>query len=55
VEGINRAYDLAVTCDADPDYDEIAGVAHIFLRGPGGAVLPALVAAPQMANQGALR
>jgi NAD-dependent deacetylase len=83
-EAINRAYDLAETCDAmlvvgtsgvvqpaaslpfiarragatvidvNPDSDEIAGVAHIFLQGPGGAVLPALVAALRMANQGTL-
>lgn len=35
----------ALVIDVNPDRDELAEMADIFLQGPGGTVLPALVAA----------
>jgi NAD-dependent deacetylase len=35
----------AFVADVNPERDELAGVADVFLKGPGGEVLPRLVAA----------
>lgn len=39
----------ATVIDVNPDRDEIAHVSNIFLQGPGGEVVPALVAALRLA------
>lgn len=44
------AHTGALVIDVNPDRDEIADVADIFLQGPGGTVLPALVAALRAAR-----
>ncbi len=44
----------AVVIDVNTERDEIACVSHIFLQGPGGEVLPALVAVLRVASRGDL-
>ena len=41
----------AVVIDVNPAPDEIAEVSDVFLQGPGGMVLPALVEALRMSRQ----
>ncbi len=41
----------ATVIDVNPERDEIARVSHVFLQGPGGEVLPALVAALRLASR----
>jgi len=42
----------ALVVDVNPERDEIARVADIFLQGPGGVVLPRLVAALEALEEG---
>lgn len=45
----------ATVIDVNPDRDEIARMADIYLQGAGGQMLPRLVAALRVAKRGALR